>query len=258
MVLSFGADRMATEKIRGIVLKEIPVGESNKQIIVLAKGAGKLFLSAKGARLTKSKFLAGTQLFAYSDFILYQGRGFLTVSQVELIESFYAIRTDIFKLAYASYFLEMVERTIFEGMKSDQALQLLLRTLAVLAKANSDIRLIARIFEIKYMAFSGFMPEIEACGRCGIVLEDETYFDTRTAEMLCASCKRAVSGTVRVSQGAIKAVRHIMQNDGKTIFAFRTSEEVEKELAFLTRRFIGLHMNEWFKTLEFAEGLEKD
>ena len=68
---------MGTEKLRGIVLREQAKGESNKQIVLLAQGVGRVLLSARGARRVKSKLLAATQLFCYADFVVYEGRAFI-------------------------------------------------------------------------------------------------------------------------------------------------------------------------------------
>ena len=53
---------MGTEKLRGIVLREQAKGESNKQIVLLAQGVGRVLLSARGARRAKSKLLAATAM----------------------------------------------------------------------------------------------------------------------------------------------------------------------------------------------------
>ena len=47
---------MSVGKIRGIVLKEQQSGESSKYMVVLAKGAGKLRLNARGAKKSKKSF----------------------------------------------------------------------------------------------------------------------------------------------------------------------------------------------------------
>ena len=44
---------MSVGKIRGIVIGEAQRGESSKQITVLAKGVGKVRLSARGAKNAK-------------------------------------------------------------------------------------------------------------------------------------------------------------------------------------------------------------
>ena len=46
---------MGTEKLRGIVLREQARGESNKQIVLLAQGVGRVLLSARGARRARRR-----------------------------------------------------------------------------------------------------------------------------------------------------------------------------------------------------------
>ena len=115
---------MGTVKLQGIVIGERIQGESNKQIVVLAKGVGRVLLSARGARKAKSKLLAAAQLFCYADFVAYEGRGFYSVTQAELLNSFYALRTDMEKLAEAVYLAELTDRTCPEGTEQDEILAL--------------------------------------------------------------------------------------------------------------------------------------
>ena len=100
---------MGTEKLRGIVLREQAKGESNKQIVLLAQGVGRVLLSARGARRAKSKLLAATQLFCYADFVVYEGRGFYSVTQAELKNSFYGLRLDMDKFSEGMYLAELTE-----------------------------------------------------------------------------------------------------------------------------------------------------
>ena len=100
---------MGTEKLRGIVLREQARGESNKQIVLLAQGVGRVLLSARGARRAKSKLLAATQLFCYADFVVYEGKGFYSVTQAELKNSFYGLRLDMDKFSEAMYLAELTE-----------------------------------------------------------------------------------------------------------------------------------------------------
>ena len=94
---------MGTEKLSGIVIREQVKGESNKQIVLLAKGVGRVVLSARGARKANSRLLAATQLFCYADFVVHEGNGFTSINQAELQKSFYDLRTDIDKFSEAMF-----------------------------------------------------------------------------------------------------------------------------------------------------------
>ena len=98
---------MIVSSIRGVVIKENFSGDSDKYIVIFAKNIGKISVFAKGARKLKSKFLAGTALFTYGDFIVKESRGKYYLDSVDIIENFYGLRNDIFTLAYGTYFLEV-------------------------------------------------------------------------------------------------------------------------------------------------------
>lgn len=249
---------MGTTKIRGIVIKERITGEANKQIVVLAKEHGKMLLGAKGAKNLKSKLLAGTQLFAYCDFLVYEGKGFLSISQAELIESFYPLRLDLLKLSYAVYLLELIEKTIPEGIESDEVLLLLLRTLSILSKSNFDIRLAVCIFELKYMQFIGFMPEIENCCRCGKERTFPIIFHSASGGVLCKECaKKAGEKAEQLLPGTFQAMEYILNTEEKALFRFQVSEEVLKQMEKIEKEYIQMHVNEKFSALEFAEEMNK-
>ena len=82
-------------KVKGIVIKESDTGEAGKRIVIITKEHGKMLLSARGAKKITSKTMAGTQLFSYCEFTLFEGKGFYSVTQADVIESFYGISEDI-------------------------------------------------------------------------------------------------------------------------------------------------------------------
>ena len=79
---------MTISTIRGIVIKETFSGDSDKYIIIFAKDIGKVSVFAKGARKLKSKFLAGTALFTYGDFIVKEVEVNTTLIQLILLRIF--------------------------------------------------------------------------------------------------------------------------------------------------------------------------
>lgn len=245
---------MAIEKVRGIVLKEMNKGETSKNLIVLAKGIGKIFMSAKGARKSKSPLMASSQIFSYCDFVAYENKNFYNINQAEIIDNFYNIRTDIVKLAYASYIMELTEKSCPENMECDNIMLLLLKTLYVMSKTDINPKLASVIFEIKYMSFMGFMPETENCVFCG---NDKglLYFSKYEGGVMCEECKRKGIDGQFISGGTLSGIKYILTNDIHKIFSFRVSDEVLFEMSNISRDYISSHINMHFKTLDFAESL---
>ncbi len=246
---------MRTFKARGIVLKETFSGESNKTITLLLKERGKISVSARGARKQKSKFMAGTALFCYADFIIYEGNGFYSLTQCDLIESFYTLRNDIVKLSYASYLLELTDQTSPVGLNCDEILLLLLKSLTVMSKSSLTPPLIARIFEFRLLALSGFCPETSVCAYCGEAVTATLHFGSNG--LLCQGCKRHESGVLAVSPTSIYTLHYIITTDFNSLFQFNVSAEILEELKKMSIRFMNEHLNVTLPTYSFIETLEK-
>ena len=238
---------MATEKLRGIVIAERVRGESNKQIVLLAKGVGRVLLSARGARKANSRLLAATQLFCCADFIVYVGKGYLAITQAELLHSFYGLRTDVEKFAEAMYLTELADRCSPEGMEQDAVLELLYYAFLRMEQGTLPPKLIARIFELKLLQLSGlFAPE--ACAICGSRAES-LYFDSDQAAFFCEMHRRA--GDVPVSDAVRRAFAYVLEREGKAVFGFTLSGEALEQLSFILRRYIDVHMELSLKSRDF-------
>lgn len=245
---------MSTFKARGVVLREIHVGESDKIVILLLKGYGKMAVSARGARKPGSKFLAGTQLFTYSDFIIYDGKKFFSVAQIDMIENFYDLRTDYVRLCSGTYCLELCDKVILESLPCDETLLLLLKGLQTLAKGSMEPKLIVSIFEFKFLQNNGYAPEIEQCSVCGALLEGTYVFGSHG--LVCRKCDERESRLVNVSYGAVYAIRHILSSDLRSLFQFQVSEKVMSELWAVAGMFVDYHVEGSFNSKKMLIGIE--
>ena len=61
-------------KAEGIVLKETPLGENGKLLVVFTKEHGRISVAAKGVKKPGSSLVQLSQLFAYSQLELYKGK----------------------------------------------------------------------------------------------------------------------------------------------------------------------------------------
>ena len=238
---------MGTEKLSGIVIREQVKGESNKQIVVLAKGLGRVILSARGARKANSRLLAATQLFCYADFVVYEGKGFYSVNQAELQKSFYDLRTDIDKFSEAMYLTELVDRSCPAGMEQDEVLELLYYAFSVMEKGTLPPKLISRIFELKLLQINGlFAPE--ECHICG-KSEGDIYFDGRLGAFFCE--EHRTGNSIFVYDAVRKAFAHVLSKDGKAVFGFNLSDEALEQLSVIMKSYMDVHMDVRLKSRDF-------
>ena len=238
---------MGTEKLSGIVIREQVKGESNKQIVVLAKGLGRVILSARGARKANSRLLAATQLFCYADFVVYEGKGFYSINQAELQKSFYDLRTDIDKFSEAMYLTELVDRSCPAGMEQDEVLELLYYAFSVMEKGTLPPKLISRIFELKLLQINGlFAPE--ECHVCG-ESEGDIYFDGRLGAFFCENHR--TGNSIFVYDAVRKAFAHVLSKDGKAVFGFNLSDEALEQLSVIMKSYMDVHMDIRLKSRDF-------
>lgn len=237
-------------KTKGIVLHEMPIGESDKRVILLTKEKGKITTFARGARKVSSKLLAGTGVFSYGDYIIFKGKSAYNMSQVQLIESFHGIRESIEHLAYGLYVLEFAEFVTEENNPNNNLLRLILKTLQMLVKDVIDNKLVIRIFELKAMSLIGYTPEVTECVNCHI--EDGLlYFSTTQGGMLCKTCANTDKSTIRINKGTLYTLQYILSSSLEHLYSFKVDESISSDLDKIMKRFLQYHLNKKFKSLDF-------
>ena len=218
---------MKTVKLRGLVLKEFEAGEADKRLLLLCKGRGRVMVYARGARKPRSKFMAAAQIFTYADFILSQGRGFYSLSQADVIESFYNLRTDYDRLLAAHAIVDVCDKTVLEDSDCDVLLQLTLKSLANLAKGNFPPVQISAVFLLRFFDFYGLRPHSDECAVCDLPAgEMGGRFFWGHEGLLCL---RHGSG-IAISPAAARAISFILTEDLPISFQFDAHDDVIAEL----------------------------
>ena len=79
---------MPISKTEGIVLRYTNLGEADKILTILTRNNGKIKAIAKGCRKPKSSLLSSSEVFVFSEFVLYKGTNFYHISQAVTRETF--------------------------------------------------------------------------------------------------------------------------------------------------------------------------
>lgn len=153
---------MDPKKIRGVVIHENFSGESDKFLTIFAKDTGKISVFAKGARNTKSKFLAASALFTYGDYIIRTATKTPTLITADVIDNFYNIRNTYEATAFASFFTEFIDKMLIDNIPDNDALLLLIKALNRLSKGTPSPRLTSCIFQLRFLDIQGYRPDEKA------------------------------------------------------------------------------------------------
>jgi len=230
---------METIKARGLVLREYEAGESDKRLLLLCKDHGRMMIYARGARKPKSKFMAAAQLFTYSDFILTKGRGFYALAQAQVIESFYGLRTDYDCLTGAHLVVEVCEKTLLEDIACDDLLLLALKSLGYLNKNTLPPLQIISVFFMRFYAYYGLTPDVDACTVCGDDMSGEAFFCAEG--LVCKAHKPGYS--IKLSKAGLFALRYILGSELTKAFMFNAHEGVIQELWAAARMLWRCHFD---------------
>ena len=100
---------------RGVVLRSIKLGETDRIVTFLTEGRGKVRAVAKGVRKPKSRFGARLEPTTHLNLQLYEGRNLDVVTQVETIDSNRQLRETYGAFTQAIAMLEAVDHVAQEG-----------------------------------------------------------------------------------------------------------------------------------------------
>ena len=200
---------MAIQKTEAIVLRTHDFGETSLIVSFYTKELGKIDGLAKGIKTRRKKYSGYLQPFTCNDIVFYEKAhgGLCTISQCDLKDFFPAIRQDLEKTAYASYFVELIDKTTPLQDKNIEIFNLLLGFLGLLSV--EEARKVSPIFEIKLLHLLGLMPAIADCIHCGGALRGEARFSPSLGGLLCPKCFYKDYSSRPALKGTIATITHI-------------------------------------------------
>ena len=251
----------------GLVLREVPVGESDKLLTVLTPD-GQITLMAKGARSMKSKLLPLCRLFTYANFEYYEKGGYCWASGGSVNDSFFGIGSDITGFALASYILQLAAEITGEGVEADEILRMTLNTLYAIEKKLRPNDQIKAVYEWFAVNVSGFSPDLSSCSVCEKKQDGEMWLDVMNGCLICAECQAKRSGgsvplpdtdkyetrniLVPIDPSALAAMRYVQSAPMARIFSFSLkTEDALSSFARAAETYVINHLERSFDTLDF-------
>ena len=240
-------------KTDGLVVRQVNYKDNDQILTVLTKEHGLMTLKARGVRSRSSRLKGACQLLAYSEFTVFENRGFHTIDEANAIQMFPELRTDIELLSLASYFAQVAEILSQEDMPNPELLSLTLNAFYALCRQLCTPDLVKAAFELRAACLGGYTPELSGCAVCGDPEPDR--FDVRGGILCCASCSAGEGLRLPVSPGSLAAMRYLVSCDAKRLFAFRLEGRAMKELCDLTETYLQTQLERGFYTLDFYKSL---
>lgn len=252
---------MAIQKSEGIILRRQDLRETSLILNIYTRDFGKIKGIVRGVRGSRAQYGgASLEIFALDEIVFYERKhaDIYTISQCDLLEFFYPIRSSLDKLAYANYIVELIDSVTTLGDKNIEAYSLLLNSLKLLS-GDSSPRRVTRIFEIKLLHLLGLMPTLGQCANCGIKMDADAKFSFTHGGLICRKCFGAGADKYArpILQGTVKFIEHIRSSPFEKVARVKVALEVGRELEEILRKFLDFHIERRLKTLEFIKEIEK-
>ncbi|OPJ56999.1 DNA repair protein RecO [Alkalithermobacter paradoxus] len=241
----------------GVVLRNRKFEEADAILTIFTRKLGKISAVAKGAKRPKSNLLSATQVFAYSNFSLYKSASMYKINQCDIKYNFYNLSKEISVLSYASYITQLVEVVTLENQTNNRLFDLLIKTLYLYSKGERDLEYITAIFELKFLDYIGYKPEVSKCANCGNNNLINSKFSVIEGGAICVNCQQIITTLQKIDPTTLKLMEYILLNDIIISSKAKVSKYLIKELRKILKRYLGEYVDNLnLKSLNFLENLK--
>jgi DNA repair protein RecO (recombination protein O) len=249
--------RERTFRTEAIVLRRKDFGEADRLLTLFTPETGKIRALAKGIRKPRSRKAGHLELYTRSNLLLAKGRDMDIITQAVTVEAYRAIREDLLRSTYGSYFIELLDRFTPDEAENKPLYDLLSQALNWLTEPG-DLALAARYYELQLLGMSGYQLELFYCvvGGESIVAEDQ-FFSPGDGGVVCPKCGETREGAFRISLNALKVLRYMMRNSYEAVRNLKIGPSVQTELERISHRTITYHLERQLKSAEFLKQVER-
>lgn len=245
---------MAIQKSEAILLYKRDIRETSSIAVFYTEDFGKIKALIKGVRGPQAKFGYYLREFGKYDIVYYEKRKQDTymVTQCDLKDPYLEIADELEKRLAAYYILELVDKFTPLEEKSSDIYRLLEWILGFIRKEKFVDRAVI-IFQLKLLAYSGFLPQLEVCVNCSKPILKDAHFSVRLGGLLCANCCGTDLQALPFSKGAVATINMIRKQNISQLSRSTITNLISKELNRLLDRFIIYHLGENLNTREFIK-----
>ncbi|MBP1723165.1 MAG: repair protein [Deltaproteobacteria bacterium] len=243
-----------------IILHTMLYGESDQIVTLYTLDFGKVKGIAKGAKRSRKRFGSRLEIASYVKVTFFEKEtsSLVRLSNCDLIQPFEGLREDIHRLAWASYFIELVNEMTAERIQNKPLFKILVAFLTFISKGMLKEE-IQRVFETRFLSCLGYQPQLDHCTHCQKKLSGERFFfSPLKGGAVCSACAASLSGLIPVSLGTIKTLllAHTLPLEKVSRISF--SPQSLKESQAILSSFLRQYLGKELKSKKFLEQLNAD
>ena len=243
---------MPLHQSEAIVLRAFNVGDQDKIVVFFSHDKGVIKGIAKGARKFGSRFGSSLEPMSLVKIFYYEKerKDLLTVSNCDLLESFFEIQKDLKTTFTLSYFAELVEAFFPSRAKEELLYRLLLSVLRAL-KEGGNLNFLTRYFEAWFLHINGLLPDFGKCKKCRKEIKASSWLSPKKDGVFCTGC--AVQKKEKIAPEMVSFIKWTKKNSPslkeKIPFSPAQLEAIRKNL----QEIIVYHLEVEPKTLRYLK-----
>lgn len=238
--------------IEGIVISDSPYRETSKLVKIITKEYGIISLLARGSRTLKSDLRCVTTKLTYATFhIKYKENGLSTLISADIKNNLKNIKTDISKISYVSFLLDLTEQVMKQS--NDENIFDILISSILKIEENYDELIITNILELKYLEFLGVMPIIDKCSVCGSKIGIATLSSSKGGYV----CNNCLTNDYIVDEKTIKLIRMFYYVDISKISSTKINSKLKNEINNFIDDYYDRYTGLYLKSKIFLKNLNK-
>ncbi len=249
-------------QIEAIILRSRIYKEHDKLLDIFSLSQGRMTVLAKGAAKPNGGLRALAQPFILADLNLAKGKGFDVLTQGLVTTSFISLKQDLAKIAYASYFSELILSALPLGKPAPELFAAVLAAFSLVDIAGNN-QLAARYLELQVLKSLGISPYLDDCYNCGRSLNNSRFFlSGPKGGLICASCLGEnwlyQNQNLLLSPGAIMTMRRLLSSPLAKLPQIKISRQINQELENGLEQYLSYFLENASKAKAVFKSLEVD
>ena len=240
---------------KAVIIKTQDFKENDKLVWFYTEKLGKITAVVRGAKKSKSKFLALTLPLCYGEYMLYKGKNLYTLQEGKIINSFQGLLSNLYKLTYSSYLCELIDIACVDNEVNVQLFRNLVTTLYLLNTDALDYELLIRSFELKLLKNTGYNLILDNCSICRKKISSSNYISLSYYGGVCDECPREHG--LFILKGTYNALRVLINMDIDKLYRLNLNNQIKAEIEKVTTFLISNNYARRPKSLDMLKFIKE-
>jgi len=246
---------LSTFETKAVIIKTQDFKENDKLVWFYTEKLGKITAVVRGAKRSKSKFLALTLPLCYGEYMVYKGKNLYTLQEGKILNSFQGLLNNLDKLTYSSYLCELIDIACTDSEVNIELFRNLVTTLYLLNTDALDYEVLIRAFELKLLKNTGYNLTLDNCSICRKKISSSNYMSLLYYGGVCDDCPKEHG--LFISKGAYNSLRFLMNMNVDKLYRLNLNNEIKAEIEKVTTFLISSNYARKPKSLDMLKYIKE-